>query len=213
MDLRIQLPASLALLAIVLNGCASTSYEKAGTASVTISKAAQEIHKGNGQIDAVLFALTGLVNTPNADLKPQFTRFDSELRKLESLSDEVNDRCEDMQSQGADYFRDWDADLAKIKNENIRNSSSNRKDFVASRFERVRLNYVKTKAAFRPFLSDLQDIRTSLATDLTPGGVASIKSIANKAQANVTPLRESMTALESDFKALGVSLATSSRMR
>ena len=57
-------------------------------------------------------------------------------------------------------------------------------------------------------MSDIKDIRTSLATDLTAGGLASIKSTANKANENVTPLRESLTNLEADFKALGIALSS-----
>jgi hypothetical protein len=136
---------------------------------------------------------------------------DAALGKLESLSDDVSKQNAAMQAQGADYFRNWDAELAKIQNEDIRSRSAMRKNAVAARFDRVRVSYVKTKAAFQPFLSDLKDIRTSLATDLTVAGVASNKSTANKAQNNVTPLRESMSELEADFKALGVSLSASSK--
>jgi hypothetical protein len=205
------LSASIAVLVLALSGCASTGYEKAGHTTASIEKTASEIHKGNGQIDAVLFALASKVNNPEADIKPQFAKFDAALGKLESLSDDVSKQNAAMQAQGADYFRNWDAELAKIQNEDIRSRSAMRKDAVAARFDRVRVSYVKTKAAFQPFLSDLKDIRTSLATDLTVAGVASIKSTANKAQNNVTPLRESMSELEADFKALGVSLSASSK--
>ena len=211
MKIKSYLSASIAVLVLALSGCASTGYEKAGHTTASIEKTAREIHKGDGQIDAVLFALSSMVNNPEADIKPQFAKFDAALGKLESLSDDVSKQNAAMQAQGADYFRNWDAELAKIQNEDIRSRSAMRKNAVAARFDRVRVSYVKTKAAFQPFLSDLKDIRTSLATDLTVAGVASIKSTANKAQNNVTPLRESMSELEADFKALGVSLSASSK--
>jgi hypothetical protein len=213
MKTKSYISASITALALLLGGCASTGYEKANSTSVTVEKAAREIHRGNGQIDAVLFALSSLVNNPEADIKPQFAKFDSALGKLESLADDVNEQTAAMQVQGSDYFRTWDAELAKIQNEDIRGRSADRKIAVAARFDKVRVSYVNTKAAFQPFMSDLKDIRTLLATDLTVAGVASIKSVANKAQSNVTPLRESMSALEADFKALGVSLSTSSKSK
>jgi outer membrane murein-binding lipoprotein Lpp len=211
MKTKFYLSASIAAFALVLGGCASTGYEKANDTSAAVEEAAREIHRGNGQIDAVLFALSSLVNNPEADIKPQFDKFDSALSKLESLSNDVSEQTASMQAQGADYFRNWDMELAKIQNEDIRSRSAERKRFVAARFDKVRLSYVKTKASFEPFMSDLKDIRTSLATDLTVAGVASIKSTANKAQSSVTPLRESMSDLEADFKALGVSLSTSTK--
>jgi outer membrane murein-binding lipoprotein Lpp len=207
------LSASFAALALLMAGCASKGYQKASETSSTIEKTARQIHKGNGQIDGVLFALSSLVNNPEANIKPQFDKFDIALSKLEELSNNVNEQAAAMQAQGASYFRTWDEELAKIQNEDIRSRSADRKNVVAGRFDKVRISYVKTKAAFVPFMSDLKDIRTALATDLTVAGVASIKSTANTAQHNVTPLRESMTELETDFKALGVSISTGSNAK
>lgn len=208
MKLNPILSSSIAAVVLLMAGCASHGYQKAGDTSTTIEKTARNIHKGNGQIDAVLFALSGLVNSPAADIKPQFDKFDSAVKKLDSLAKDVNDEASAMQAQGADYFRTWDEELAKIQNEDIRARSSDRKTAVAASFDKVRVSYVQTKASFIPFMSDLKDIRTALATDLTAGGVASIKGVANKANENVTPLRESLTDLEADFKALGIALSS-----
>lgn len=209
MNKNTSLSASLAVAVLLLSGCASNSgYHKADDTSSTIQRTAQEVHKGNGQIDSALFALSSLVNSPAADLKPQFEKYKTAVTKLESLSDDVNTRAADMQAQGNAYFRNWDAELAKIQNEDIRSRSTDRKNAVSARFDRVRSSYVQTKSSFAPFLSDLKDIRTALSTDLTTGGVASIRSTANRANSNVTPLRESLTNLETDFRALGVSLSS-----
>jgi hypothetical protein len=204
---------SAALLALVAAGCSSPSYQKAENASSSLEDAAKVIHKGNGQIDAVLFAMSSLVNSPAADLKPQFEKFDSAVNTLESLSKEVNKESVAMQTQGADYFRNWDLELAKIQNEDIRARSTERKNTVAARFEKLRAGYVQTRTDFAPLMSDLKDIRTALATDLTTGGLASIKGSANEAQDNVAPLRVSLSRLEEDFKALGVSLSSTSTTR
>ncbi|MFA6289222.1 MAG: DUF2959 family protein [Opitutaceae bacterium] len=208
MKLNPLLSASLAAVVLLMAGCASTGYEKAGDTSTTIEKTARNIHKGNGQIDSVLFALSSLVNSPEADVKSQFEKFNASVSKLEKLSNDVNEQAAAMQAQGADYFRTWDEELAKIQNEDIRSRSTDRKNIVAARFEKVRVSYAQTKADFVPFMSDLKDIRTALATDLTSGGIASIKKVANKADDNAAPLRKSLTTLEEDFKALGISLSS-----
>jgi hypothetical protein len=204
---------SAALFVLAAAGCSSPSYQKAENASSSLEDAAKVIRKGNGQIDAVLFAMSSLVNSPAADLKPQFEKFDSAVNTLESLSKEVNKESVAMQTQGADYFRNWDLELAKIQNEDIRARSTERKNTVAARFEKLRAGYVQTRTDFAPLMSDLKDIRTALATDLTTGGLASIKGSANEAQANVAPLRVSLSRLEEDFKALGVSLSSTSTTR
>ena len=207
MKLKSLLTASIVALAICQSGCTSASYEKAVTTSNSVKTAAQSIHQGNGQIDAVLFALTGLVNSPGADLKPQFKQFDAAVDRLESLATEVGEKSAAMQANGAAYFQQWDVESAQIQNEDIHSRSLSRKNEVAARLEHVRAGYRQTKAEFIPFLSVIKDIRIALATDLTAEGVAAIRPLANKANVNVLPLRESLSSLETDFRALGVSLS------
>ena len=113
-----------------------------------------------------------------------------------------------MRLQGAAYFQKWDEELAKIQNDDIQTRSLDRKNEVAARFAKVRVSYAQTTANFAPFMSDLKDIRTALATDLTAGGLASVKGLASKANDKVLPLRESLISLSTDFKNLGVSLST-----
>ena len=209
------LSTSLAVFALLaFGGCASNRYnDKAANTSSSLNKAAQDVRQGNGQIDAVLIALSSLVDSPAADLKPQFNKFTAALEKLESLADDVSKQAGAMQGQGANYFRSWDQELAKINNEDIRSRSTERKNAVSARFERVRVTYAQTKSAFAPFLSDLKDIRTALATDLTTGGLASIRTVANQARDKAPPLREALSELELDFQNLGVSLSAKNPAR
>lgn len=189
--------------------CATTSHKKAGNASTSLQEAARGVDRSNAQIDVVLAALSDLVNSPHADLKPQFNAFSAAVTRLEAEAKTVNDQAAAMQEQGAAYFQQWDTELATIQNENIRTRSLDRKNTVSARFDKVRASYVQTKADFAPLMSDLRDIRTALTADLTAGGLASVKAVSDKASRNVYPLRASLTGLAVDFKALGVSLSTS----
>jgi type IV pilus biogenesis protein CpaD/CtpE len=206
---------SISLIAVVLfmAGCASTGYNKAGATTTSIEQTAAKIQQGNEQIDTVLIALSSLMNSPEADIRRQFEEFNTAVSKLETLSNEVNTNATAMQVQGADYFRTWNVELAKIQNENIRKRSTERKNTVAARFDAVRANYARTKADFAPFMSDLKDIRTALAMDLTAGGLVSIKSASSKAKENALPLRRSLSNLAADFTSLGISLSSSTPVK
>jgi len=199
----------LAAAVVLIAGCASSGYKKAGSTSTSLREAAQGIDKSNAQLDVVLAALSDLVNNPGADIKPQFKKFSSAMSKLESLANEVSGHAAAMQEQGAAYFQKWDEELAKIQNEDIHTRSLDRKNDVAARFDKVRASYVQTKTDFVPFRSDLKDIRTALATDLTADGLASVKGVVNKANKDVSPLHESLDRLAADFKDLGISLSAS----
>lgn len=198
---------ALAACGVLIAGCASTGYEKADTTSTSLQEAAQGIDNALVPLDAVVTALSDLVNNPGPDITPQFQKYSSAVSKLESLANEVSSRAAAMQEQGAAYFQKWNEELAKIQNDDIHTRSLDRKNAVAARFERVRVSYVQTTAAFAPFMSDLKDIRTALATDLTAGGLASVKGLASKANDKVLPLRESLVRLSAEFKNLGVALS------
>lgn len=171
------------------------------------------MQQGHEQIDTVLITLSNLFDSPEADIRAQFEQFDNAVKKLETLSAEVSKSAADMKVQGGDYFQKWDAELAKIQNENIRSRSTDRKNTVAARFERVRANYAQTTADFAPFMSDLTDIRTALAVDLTAGGLASIRDAAIRANDNALPLRRSLSDLADDFTSLGISLSPTTAVK
>jgi len=199
---------AIAACGVLITGCISPGYEKAGTTSTSLRDAAQGIDNALGPLDTVVAALSDLVTNPGPDITPQFQKFSAAVSNLESLANEVTSREAAMRQQGAAYFQKWDEELAKIQNDDIQTRSLDRKNEVAARFAKVRVSYARTTANFAPFMSDLKDIRTALATDLTAGGLASVKGLASKANDKVLPLRESLISLSTDFKNLGVSLST-----
>ena len=199
---------AIAACGVLITGCISPGYEKAGTTSTSLRDAAQGIDNALGPLDTVVAALSDLVTNPGPDITPQFQKYSAAVSNLESLANEVTSREAAMRQQGAAYFQKWDEELAKIQNDDIQTRSLDRKNEVAARFAKVRVSYAQTTANFAPFMSDLKDIRTALATDLTAGGLASVKGLASKANDKVLPLRESLISLSTDFKNLGVSLST-----
>lgn len=198
------LTASLLLAA----GCASPGYQKAGKTSTSLRETAQGIDHALVPLDHVVATLADLVNNPQPDITPQFKKYSAAVTRLESLSDDVSSHATAMRAQGTAYFKNWDLELAKIQNEDIHSRSLERKNAVAAHFECVRVSYAKTTTEFAPFMSDLKDIRTALATDLTAGGIASVKSLSVKANEKVLPLRESLIGLSTDFKSLGVAMSS-----
>jgi len=197
---------------LTLSGCATTgtpTTRKAGNASTSLHQAAMSVAHSNAQLATVLLSLSDLVNNPGENLRLQYDTYHAEVTKLDVLATEVINNAAEMQERGAAYFAQWDAELAKIQNEDIRTRSVDRKELVTARFDQVKATYAQTRSDFAPFVSDLKDIRTMLGADLTAGGLAAARNLANKADRDVIPLRQSLNRLESAFEALGVSLSPS----
>src|SRR5262249_51797739 len=113
-----------------------------------------------------------------------------------------------MGANSKEFLAKWDEQLATIQNEDIKARSQSRKEEVAQKLQTVKASYTEAEMAFRPFMNDLRDVEKSLSIDLTVGGIAAIKDPAAKAPKDAGPLKDSISKLASDFKALGVSMSS-----
>lgn len=197
---------SLLLISAIFSGCASRGYNRADSAASSVQKAANRVDLGASQIEIALTTLSDLVDNPATDMKPQFSKFNSAVNSLESLSKDIAGKSEAMQKKGAAYFRKWDEELARIQNEDIRSRSATRKTEVVEGFQRVQANYQFTASSLTPFITRLTDIRTALSTDLTPAGLDAIRGAVSSAKTEGASVQQSLQSLSADFKNLGVSL-------
>ena len=193
------------MAAAVFIGCSSANYEKGSATGAGLQASADKITEGSGKIDTALKALNDMVNTPG-DLPTQFKAYSASVSDLESSVSDVQTKVADMRAKGNEYFKAWDAQTAQIKNEDIKNRSAQRKAELQQKFTEIKMSYTQASDGFKPFVSDLKDIQTALATDLTPAGVNSIKGAAEKANKDSVPLKASMAKLAGQFKDLGASM-------
>jgi vacuolar-type H+-ATPase subunit I/STV1 len=200
----------LAAVSAALVGCQSSGYEKGNQAAASIQAAADKMAAAPEQIDKTLTNLNGLVNQPQTDLRPQFKQFSEDLGEIESSAKEVASKRKALASKGKAFLSQWDEQLAQIKSEDIKARSQARKEEVLKQLTAIKTSYAETEIAFKPFLSNLQDIQKYLSVDLTTSGLSAIKGDVAKANASAQPLKASLTKLSEEFRALGVSMTSSS---
>lgn len=194
-------------IAGLVAGCASDNYNKSAKTATALAESSATIEKSKALIDQSLADLNDLVSNPNPDLRKQYQRFNETMSELGASDRDVAGKAEAMKTQGSNYFAGWDKELALIQNEDIHNRSEARRNEVAGRFDRMSRQYDEARTAFGPFMSDLRDVQKSLSTDLTAGGLASIKVPADKANRDAVPVKESLAKLSTEFKSLGLSMA------
>ena len=206
--------AAFAAAAVFSTGCSTleslspSGFRKADATASTLQDAARAANESGVQIDAVLAALSNLVQNPQGDMKPQFQQFDSALGNLKDRTDDFASNAAKMQDQGAAYFQKWDTEISAIKSENIRAQSTDRKNAVMSRFDQVRAAYQQTQNEINPFLNRLNDIRTALAADLTSAGLAAIRPAADRVTKDAPDIRDALRQRAHDFTELANSLST-----
>ncbi|HXT09965.1 MAG TPA: DUF2959 family protein [Candidatus Angelobacter sp.] len=194
---------SCAGVVLYFTGCASTNYKKADAASESLQKAAMHIQVESHAIDVTLVSLDDLVNKPAPDLRPRFDRFSAALDRLVAASDHAEKAAKVADEKSVEYFRDWDKETANIKYEAVRDQSVSRKTQVSSEFNTVNQRYRENQAVIEPLISYLQDIRTALSTDLTMGGIQSVKNLADNAEQNARKVQEALARLSDELAVSG----------
>lgn len=192
--------AGLCLLLAGLAGCATQNYQKSDAAAGSMFSAAGEVQAESHAMEATRSYLNDLVNNPASDLKVQFRRYSDALDQLTACAHRTETTGKTMARKSQAYFAAWDRQLTNITFEVIRNNSSARETEARTVFDNVNQRYQDTQAVVWPMIAYLEDIRRALSTDLTQGGIQSIKPV-------VVHANENMDKVQTAFGALTTALA------
>ena len=166
-------------------GCKATdkSIERKETAVASLQTVRGEITRADKQIDTTLLAMRDLEKTDSKDsLKRRFDRYVNALSRLQSDVKQLNDRTNDLDKRAATYLSAWEQETSQISNVKLQEIATKRRTSVQSSLNRFRAEMDATRAAYRPLLSELLDIQTFLASELTPGSVKAASDVFHKAE-------------------------------
>jgi hypothetical protein len=128
------------------------------------------------QLKATLGSLNELTQQKTGDLRPAYATFCSQVTNTFAAGDVTRTRLQWMGGEGRKYFTDWQNTINGISNESLRKKAQKRLNSVQKNYDNVEESLKEAAEKFKPFLSDLNDVRTALSTDVTAGGVKAIKS-------------------------------------
>jgi len=95
-----------------------------------------------------------------------------------------------------------------MKFDAVRDQSVSRKTQVSNEFNTVDQRYRENQAVMGPLISYLRDIRTALSTDLTAGGIQSVKPLADNAQQNARKVQGALAHLSDELSASGARMSS-----
>ncbi len=197
--------AALAFLA----GCASKSnYQQGAETGAGLMAAADKVDLGVTNIDQTLGSLSDLVNNPSGDLEPKLKTFNDNVSGLQTMYQNLQDGVADARNKATIYLTNWDAKISTIMSPDIKNAAQQRRDAVQSEINDVKKSYAEVRVDFDPFMVNLKDIQTVLNSDLTAGGVSSVKGAATTAITNGNKLKDSLGGLANNFRQLGTAMGT-----
>jgi ferritin-like metal-binding protein YciE len=165
------------LLTIGLTGLlASVTQASQEELAKSIHDAHAETSRTFEQLKSTLGALNELTQQKTGDLRPAYSAFCSQVTNTFAAGDVTRTRLQWMGGEGRKYFTDWQNTINGISNESLRKKAQKRLNSVQKNYDNVEESLKEAAEKFKPFLSDLNDVRTALSTDVTAGGVKAIKS-------------------------------------
>jgi len=190
---------ALVLTAWCLAGCSTTRRSKADPVAASLDAAATRVQAESQDLDATIGALDNLVNNPATDLKQQFQFFSTALDHLTDSADRVQRTEKRFRDKGADYFKEWDKQLAAMNFDSVRSRSGARRTEVSQDFDTISDRYEKDQVVVQPMIAYLHDVKKALETDLTVGGLESVKDIVAHADENARKVQTALGRLAADL--------------
>ena len=204
---EIKWAATIAAAALLLAGCGTTAgYKQADKTGAGIAEMRAEVVNGQKAIDQTVLALEQVAATANTDPRKAFEQYSKSLANLESTAVKTRKRSEEIQARGQAYFKQWEQQLAEVKNPQIRQLAEQQRAKLQATFDTIKQYAEPLKAKFDPWLSDLKDLKTYLSNDLTISGVDAAKSLLAKTQAEGIEIQKSMDALVAELNTVAATL-------
>jgi len=193
-------------VAALVSGCASTGYQKADKTGASIADFHNEVVNVKKAVDGTMTLLSQITETAATDPRKAFNAFAKSVDKVEDARAKAAKRAADVKAAGAQYFKQWEAQLSAVSSPEIRKLAEERKAKLNQIFGGLGPKLEKAKGDFDPFLADIKDLRTFLSQDLTVAGVDAARPIITKTREHGISLQASLDELIAEMNSISAQL-------
>lgn len=175
-------PAALALLALILVGCASTSiaikeafgYEKREQLvdRVTETRDAQE--EAKEQFASTLDELKALTGQQPGELEAAYERLQRELDRSEDRADAVRGRIKSVETVAGALFSEWESELDEYSSASLRRASAQQLETTRARYDQVLAAMKRAESRMEPVLDAFRDQVLFLKHNLNARAIAAL---------------------------------------
>jgi chromosome segregation ATPase len=206
----LKLTTLTALLALALAPAhlafAADSAEKAAMVKEKIQTLRQECAQTRNQITLTLESLSRLT-VQGVELRPQFEKYKADLAKMEDKAKSSRERAVSMKEKGQAFFSEWEQRTKEIQNEDIRKEAEKRLAKRRKSYGKILSAMEEAREQLVPFMSDLNDVRKLLESELSTSTVASTKSLIRQANWHGEDVRDSLSDVEKELDRVSAELA------
>jgi uncharacterized protein YoxC len=196
-----------AFCTLLVAGCASSrGYKQADKTGDSINTVRNDIANVKTAVDSSMKALDTLAASASTDPRQPYEAFAKSVDKVEAAGTTAKKDADTMRERAKAYFDQWDAQLATVQSEDIKNLAQQRKAKLQETFDKIKDASQGAKDAYPPFLANLKDLRTALGTDLTPQGIEAAKDIFAKTKSAGTDLQQSLDKLIGEMNSVAAAI-------
>jgi len=210
MKTKFRITTLTALVAIGLAPLPGASAAVSGDQAKEVMAKIEGVRAGcakiRSQVGLTLEELNRL-QVDSIELRPQFEKFTAELVKMEEQAKVARERAASMSEKGQAFFKAWEDQIKTIANEDIREQAQKRYDKRVKSYNKIIKAMTEARDDLGPFLSDLNDIKTLLDSELSGGSVKAAKGAIKNANWHGSDVNDELKDVESELDRVSAELA------
>ena len=182
--LRWQAIPTILLTLFLISSCQTTYYtvweklgkEKRHLLKENVEKARQDQVDASEQFATVLENFKSLYGFDGGDLEDVYNKLREDYEDCEDRADAVRERMDKVERIAQDLFKEWESEIAMIKNVNLQAKSQASLQDTRKRFDRLQRSMEKAELSMDPVLSNFRDYVVYLKHNLNAQAISSLKS-------------------------------------
>ena len=185
---------------------AAESADMAAAAKERMDATRSEVARIRYQVAITLDELNRL-RKENMELRPQFQRYADELTKMEVQAQVARNRVISMEERGQAFFKTWEDQIKSIANADIREQAQKRYDKRVKSYNKIVKAMTEARDELKPFLSDLNDVKKLLDSELSRESVKSANNLIKQANWHGEDVVDSLKDVETELDRVSLELA------
>ena len=158
------------------------------------------------QAEVTAYELNRL-ESENVVLREQFDKFTTELAKMEEQAEVGRERADAMAQQGKAFFQAWEQQIGAIANPKIRQQAQSRYGQRTKSYHKILAAVAEVRQFAPQWLSDLNDPKTLLSSELTRESVASAADLIKKSNFLGSDVVEALKDVETELDRVAAEMA------
>lgn len=177
---------------VYLSGCATMEMGRSEATKTTTKAEAVEtdLKQTLAQVDATQASLETLIKPGQADVKQRFDAYSGDVTKMEKMAKELEKDQAKLQAQQRDYLAEWEKKESTYTDPKVREASSQRRAELNTAYNEVPMANRQFQDSLNSYLSQIRQIQSQVALDLSSKGIEAITPAAQKAISEGGRLKE-----------------------